>query len=84
MRFPRALSIRDDLGIEDCMTASGLFPLAVYSPLTQITSAVLETMRAERKRKMGKDARYALVALYFLMTIALVTASTIERKKEKS
>ncbi|KAH0836355.1 DNA ligase 4 [Lanmaoa asiatica] len=25
MRFPRALSIRDDLAIEDCMTASGLF-----------------------------------------------------------
>ncbi|KAF8551211.1 ATP-dependent DNA ligase [Imleria badia] len=44
MRFPRALSIRDDLAIEDCMTAS----------------AILETLRTERKRKMGKDARYTL------------------------
>ncbi|KAE9394239.1 hypothetical protein BT96DRAFT_196700 [Gymnopus androsaceus JB14] len=36
MRFPRALSIRDDLGIEDCMTAS----------------QVLENLRSEKKRKM--------------------------------
>ncbi|GJE90990.1 DNA ligase 4 [Phanerochaete sordida] len=35
MRFPRALMIRDDLGVEDCMTASSLF----------------ETMRHEKKRK---------------------------------
>ncbi|KAH7885847.1 ATP dependent DNA ligase domain-containing protein [Phlebopus sp. FC_14] len=40
MRFPRALSIRDDLSIADCMTAS----------------AVFESMRAERKRKMEKQA----------------------------
>lgn len=40
MRFPRALSIRDDLSIADCMTAS----------------AVLESMRSERKRKMESDA----------------------------
>ncbi|KAI9457174.1 ATP dependent DNA ligase domain-containing protein [Boletus coccyginus] len=42
MRFPRALSIRDDLAIEDCMTAS----------------AILETLRTERKRKIGKDASF--------------------------
>ncbi|KAF8433261.1 ATP dependent DNA ligase domain-containing protein [Boletus edulis BED1] len=42
MRFPRALSIRDDLAIEDCMTAS----------------AILETIRSERKRKMEKDASF--------------------------
>ncbi|OAX43215.1 DNA ligase 4 [Rhizopogon vinicolor AM-OR11-026] len=40
MRFPRALSIRDDLSIADCMTAS----------------VVLESMRSERKRKMENDA----------------------------
>lgn len=40
MRFPRALSIRDDLSVADCMTAS----------------AVLESMRSERKRKMESDA----------------------------
>ncbi|PPQ96588.1 hypothetical protein CVT26_006325 [Gymnopilus dilepis] len=39
MRFPRALSIRDDLSIADCMTAS----------------AVLESMRSEKKRKMESD-----------------------------
>ncbi|KLO08051.1 DNA ligase 4 [Schizopora paradoxa] len=36
MRFPRALSIREDLSIADCMTAT----------------AVLESMKTERKRKM--------------------------------
>ncbi|KAH9852184.1 DNA ligase 4 [Lenzites betulinus] len=36
MRFPRALQIRDDLSIADCMTAS----------------AVLESIRSEKKRKM--------------------------------
>ncbi|KAG1728061.1 ATP dependent DNA ligase domain-containing protein [Suillus paluster] len=40
MRFPRALSIRDDLSIADCITAS----------------AILESMRSERKRKMESDA----------------------------
>ncbi|RDB23717.1 DNA ligase 4 [Hypsizygus marmoreus] len=40
MRFPRALSIRDDLSIADCMSAT----------------AVLESMRTERKRKMESDA----------------------------
>ncbi|KAN0088925.1 ATP dependent DNA ligase domain containing protein [Tylopilus felleus] len=42
MRFPRALTIRDDLTTEDCMTAS----------------ALLETFRTERKRKMEKDASF--------------------------
>ncbi|KDQ61444.1 hypothetical protein JAAARDRAFT_30880 [Jaapia argillacea MUCL 33604] len=39
MRFPRALMIRDDLSVADCMTAS----------------AVLESMRSEKKRKMEDD-----------------------------
>ncbi|KAL1941177.1 hypothetical protein VTO73DRAFT_7389 [Trametes versicolor] len=39
MRFPRALQIRDDLSIADCMTAS----------------AVLEGIRSEKKRKMEDD-----------------------------
>ncbi|KAF9219810.1 ATP-dependent DNA ligase [Gyrodon lividus] len=42
MRFPRALSIRDDLSIEDCMSAS----------------ALLEAMRSERKRKMETGASF--------------------------
>ncbi|KII87420.1 hypothetical protein PLICRDRAFT_55380 [Plicaturopsis crispa FD-325 SS-3] len=40
MRFPRALSIRDDLDVSDCMTAT----------------AVLASMRTDRKRKMETDA----------------------------
>ncbi|KAI0700108.1 DNA ligase 4 [Cerioporus squamosus] len=39
MRFPRALHIRDDLSIADCMTAT----------------AVLEGIRSEKKRKMEDD-----------------------------
>ncbi|KAK7686237.1 DNA ligase (ATP) [Cerrena zonata] len=39
MRFPRALNIRDDLSLSDCMTASGVF----------------DSMRAEKKRKMEED-----------------------------
>ncbi|KAI0704277.1 ATP dependent DNA ligase domain-containing protein [Cytidiella melzeri] len=39
MRFPRAISIRDDLNISDCMTAS----------------AVFEQMRTVRKRKEEKE-----------------------------
>ncbi|KIK09022.1 hypothetical protein K443DRAFT_672060 [Laccaria amethystina LaAM-08-1] len=40
MRFPRALSIRDDLSIADCMTAT----------------AVFESLRSEKKRKMESDS----------------------------
>ncbi|CAL1714652.1 unnamed protein product [Somion occarium] len=39
MRFPRALSIREDLSIADCMTAT----------------AVLDSLRSEKKRKMEND-----------------------------
>ncbi|KAF9462872.1 DNA ligase 4 [Collybia nuda] len=39
MRFPRALTIRDDLSIADCMSAT----------------AVLESIRSEKKRKMESD-----------------------------
>ncbi|KNZ74643.1 DNA ligase 4 [Termitomyces sp. J132] len=40
MRFPRALSIRDDLSIADCVTAT----------------EILESIRSEKKRKMENDA----------------------------
>ncbi len=39
MRFPRAIAIRDDLSIADCMTAS----------------AVFEQMRSVRKRREEKE-----------------------------
>ena len=39
MRFPRALSIRDDLSIGECMTASEL----------------IENMRSNKKRKMEAE-----------------------------
>jgi DNA ligase-4 len=56
MRFPRALSIRDDLSIADCMTASGAF-FVFHRYKNLPVSAVLESMRFERKRKMESDAR---------------------------
>ncbi|KAG6886219.1 DNA ligase (ATP) [Termitomyces sp. T159_Od127] len=39
MRFPRALAIRDDLSIADCMTAT----------------EIMESIRSEKKRKMESD-----------------------------
>lgn len=54
MRFPRALSIRDDLTVADCMTATGT-PISVSSDGTVIkpnNTGVLENIRSEKKRKM--------------------------------
>ena len=39
MRFPRALSIREDLGVEDCMTATAIF----------------ESIRSDKKRKSEEE-----------------------------
>ncbi|KAH9935959.1 DNA ligase 4 [Epithele typhae] len=48
MRFPRALHVREDLTIADCMSAT----------------AVIETMRSEKKRKMDDaEGEAALMAL---------------------
>ncbi len=61
MRFPRALQIRDDLSIADCMTASGKRcvdsggGLSIYS---RVSPAVLESIRSEKKRKMEDDTEY--------------------------
>lgn len=70
MRFPRALQIRDDLSIADCMTASGtsqfgcgtLFatPPPFRCPLMQACLAVLESIRSEKKRKMEDDDEYVV------------------------
>ena len=56
MRFPRAVMIRDDLSIEDCMTAS----------------AVLEAVRSEKKRKAEDSNKYefqASVRIIWILTI---------------
>ena len=58
MRFPRALSIRDDLSIADCMTATGIMigSLRIFLVSDATVAAVLESMKTERKRKMeNKD-----------------------------
>lgn len=53
MRFPRALSIREDLSLADCVTASGaLFPSLGYRPSYHQELAILEVVRSEKKRKM--------------------------------
>lgn len=56
MRFPRALGIRDDLSIADCMTASGAFLAIGLARKIDRSLAILESMRSERKRKMESDA----------------------------
>jgi DNA ligase 4 len=58
MRFPRALSIRDDLSIADCMTASGIFLFSFFFPgkIYKFIIAVMDSLRTERKRKMESDA----------------------------
>ncbi|KAG6891206.1 DNA ligase (ATP) [Termitomyces sp. Mi166 len=58
MRFPRALSIRDDLSIADCMTATGTRSidfLLLERAVTGFTE-ILESIRSEKKRKMENDA----------------------------
>lgn len=62
MRFPRALGIRDDLTVADCVTATG----AYTSPLSArfmsrrryvslLISALFESVRSERKRKREEE-----------------------------
>lgn len=69
MRFPRALQIRDDLSIADCMTASGE-RCANWSGGLNIYSwmflAVLEGIRSEKKRKMEDDTEYVYQYSYSL------------------
>ena len=58
MRFPRALSIRDDLSIADCMTASGISFFSLFFLLAKFkysNIAVMESLRSERKRKLESD-----------------------------
>jgi DNA ligase-4 len=66
MRFPRALSIRDDLSISDCITASGAvcrsFGLSFF---LLDPSAVLETVRSEKKRKMENVTEFGFLGYSF-------------------
>jgi hypothetical protein len=59
MRFPRALSIREDLSLSDCITASGavLHSLGYHSFLS-LSLAILEVVRSEKKRKMENVAEF--------------------------
>lgn len=60
MRFPRALSIREDLSLSDCITASGavlLFGGAIVF-LTIKHLAILDVVRSEKKRKMENVSEF--------------------------
>ena len=62
MRFPRALAIRDDLDITDCLTASGTSADPSTASVSQ-TPAVLDSVRSDRKRKMSNESpKYATLA----------------------
>ncbi|KAF7309720.1 DNA ligase [Mycena indigotica] len=52
MRFPRALSIRDDLMVEDCMTAS-----AVLASLLTVKKRVLESDTGSKKRRKVTETK---------------------------
>lgn len=57
MRFPRALSIRDDLSIGDCLKASGAFSLHyLVVSLSYISTEVTESIISDKKRKMESKA----------------------------
>lgn len=59
MRFPRALQIRDDLSIGDCMSASGTCLVCEKEKLQIFaTIAILDGIRSEKKRKMESGAGY--------------------------
>lgn len=57
MRFPRALSIRDDLSVADCMTARGKYISCVVSFLALIFVMVdvMENFKSEKKRKTEEE-----------------------------
>lgn len=60
MRFPRALAIRDDLDINDCLTASGMSSVLSHRPNFHRKPVVLDSIRSDRKRKMSDESpKYA-------------------------
>ena len=57
MRFPRALNIRDDLNLTDCLTASGkCFLLYAAVSLSHSRTGVTESIITKKKRKMESEA----------------------------
>lgn len=61
MRFPRAIAIREDLGIGDCLPASGTKSLSRMDQYDCNPPALLESIRSEKKRKMEPD-QYVLTS----------------------
>jgi DNA ligase 4 len=57
MRFPRAVSIRDDLSIADCMTATGkcVNSTACDCQLHDMPSEILQDMTTMKKRKVEEE-----------------------------
>jgi hypothetical protein len=83
MRFPRALSIREDLSVTDCATASGAV-ICLYGFralfLTGIL-AILETVRSEKKRKMENVAEFVF---YVLFSLLCECQARIQKKYEET
>lgn len=69
MRFPRALAIRDDLDIEDCLTASGKYRFFIWVLAVAyiVFTALLDSLRSGKKRKMEttKYVCYVILIVFF-------------------
>lgn len=67
MRFPRALAIRENLSVSDCIAASGAVVgfISVFILLTFERLGILEAVRSEKKRKMENAPEFAVHVLHF-------------------
>nr|GAT46734.1 DNA ligase 4 [Mycena chlorophos] len=65
MRFPRALSIREDLTVADCMTASGVLEsVRTIKKRKMESEEVSTTGNAKKKRKIAKKAKVEILAAH--------------------
>lgn len=65
MRFPRSLGIRDDLTVEDCMTATGMEEVYPNESYTHHMIALFDTFKERKKRKMSEDDGEGCVELLY-------------------
>ena len=83
MRFPRALGIREDLGIADCMPASGACYTSGERKVMISLLAVFENVRSDKKRKMEDDTEYVLcmVSVFSMWVFTTLTARQRRRRR---